>query len=53
MGLPQLRIARMRENLVHTASRYHIAARKHGHHADAHPLTVPGPGPPVTGLATG
>jgi hypothetical protein len=41
IGLPQLRVAGMRENLVHTAARHHIAARKHGHHAIAHPLTVP------------
>jgi hypothetical protein len=52
VGLPQLRVAGMRENLVHTAARHHIAARKHGHYAIAHLLTVPGPGPEATpGLA--
>jgi ATP-dependent Clp protease ATP-binding subunit ClpB len=42
VGLLQLRVAGMRENLVHTAARHHIAARKQGHHAIAHLLTVPG-----------
>jgi len=41
MGLPQLRVARMRENLIDAAARHHIAAQEHGHHATAHLPTEP------------
>ena len=66
VALPQLRVAGMRENLVHTAARHHIAARKQGHHAIAHlplsqarcPATTPGltarqSGRPVSRQSTG
>jgi hypothetical protein len=37
VSLPQLRIARVREHLVHAAASHHVAAQEHGHQPIAHP----------------